>query len=140
MIGCYVHQYELRRSDRAAYGEHLIERLAVQLKELGIPRTDVRELRRYRRFFLAYPQIRESLTPELAKALPSLPSVGQIRDSLSPELAQSLPPLPSAEEIRDPPSPESRSCRARTIQGDGFHVSDVFVRKIAAAVALRACA
>ncbi len=108
LIGCYVQEYELRGRDRATYGEHLIERLAARLKQRGIPRADTRELRRHRRFFLGYPQIRETVSPELAEALPSLPSAEQIRDSLSPELALGLPRLPSAEEIRDPPSPESR--------------------------------
>ncbi len=96
LIGCYVHQYELRGKDRATYGEHLIERLASQLKERGIPRTDTRELRRYRRFFLAYPQIRETLSPELTTDLPRLPSAETIRETVSPESV-----LPGADLLRN---------------------------------------
>ena len=36
----------------------------------GLARADERELRRYGQLYLAYPQIRESLTPELAAAFP----------------------------------------------------------------------
>ena len=51
-------------------------------------RSEVRELRRYRQFYLAYPQIRESLTPELAKMLP--PGTGaNIRESPTPQLGVS---------------------------------------------------
>ncbi len=89
LIGCYVHQYELGGVDRATYGEHLIESLADRLRERGIPRTDARELRRYRRFFLAYPQIRDSLSPELASTLPRLPPAEGIRDSPGPRSALS---------------------------------------------------
>ena len=31
---------------------------------IGLKRMDVRELRRYRQFYLVYPQIRETLLPE----------------------------------------------------------------------------
>ena len=46
----------------------------------------------YRLFYLTYPQVRESLTPELAKALLPEPDA-EIRETASPELAK--PPLPS---------------------------------------------
>lgn len=85
LIGSYVQEFELEGLDRAAYGEKLIERLAMRLKECGVPRTGARELRRYRLFFLNYPQIGESLTPELALALPPPRSHTQIRESATPK-------------------------------------------------------
>ena len=51
----------------------------------GIPRVDERELRRYRLFYLTYPQIREALTPELQGALPALVEGHEIRETVSPE-------------------------------------------------------
>src|SRR4051794_4436945 len=63
LIGAYIHHYELDGRDRADYGEQLLERIAEQLVRHRIPRTDARELRRYRLFYLAYPQIRETVTP-----------------------------------------------------------------------------
>ncbi|MHC1575400.1 MAG: PDDEXK nuclease domain-containing protein [Candidatus Methanogasteraceae archaeon] len=84
-IGCYIHTYEQNGSDRATYGGQLLENLSSRLKETGLQRIDARELRRYRRFFLVYPQIRESLNPKLTPLLPRK-SENQIRESLTPEL------------------------------------------------------
>lgn len=69
LIGLYIFEYELNGSDRADYGKKIVERLAQQLQSLGISRTKVRELRRYRQFYECYPQIGESLTPQLQNTL-----------------------------------------------------------------------
>lgn len=77
--------------------------------QAGVSRSETRELRRYRQFYLTYPQIRESLSPELARAaaLPHLPAdVRQIRESLSPELASTFPPQTHASESRKPLAPK----------------------------------
>lgn len=87
LIGCYVAEYELRGADRAQYGAKLLENLSDRLTGLGVSRTEERELRRYRQFYQTYPQIRESVPPELTKRLEILaigPS-GAIRESPSPE-------------------------------------------------------
>jgi hypothetical protein len=91
LIGWYIAEYELRGADRAQYGEMLLANLSLQLIATGVSRTEERELRRYRQFYQTYPQIRESLTPELKKklALPTKRSVGQIRESATPESAVS---------------------------------------------------
>ena len=81
LIGLYLHEFEQQGTDRAAYGTELLERVSERLVRDGLDRAAVRELRRYRQFYLTYPQIRESMTPELgALALPA------IRESLTPEL------------------------------------------------------
>lgn len=69
LIGCYIQEYEQNGSDRAKYGQKLLESLTEQLKPYKISRTETRELRRYRQFYQVYPQIRESLTPELQSRL-----------------------------------------------------------------------
>src|SRR3954454_20404650 len=69
LIGCYIAEYELRGADRAQYGEKLLARLSSRLTENGVSRAEERELRRYRQFYQTYPQIRESLAPELIKHL-----------------------------------------------------------------------
>lgn len=86
LFGYYIHAYEQNGTDRAAYGERLLECLAERLKAKNISRTDERELRRYRQFYMAYPQIRDSLSPEF---VPQLPDgwLATIRDSVSPESA-----------------------------------------------------
>ena len=64
LIGLHIAEYEQQGTDRAQYGDTLIERLSDRLILAGVSRAEARELRRYRQFYLTYPQIRESLTPE----------------------------------------------------------------------------
>jgi len=86
LFGHYIHTYEMNGADRAAYGEKLFPQLAKRLQTHGVSRAEERELRRYRQFFLAYPQIRESLTPELVPQLPA-EFLSSIRESATPEFA-----------------------------------------------------
>lgn len=82
LIGAYISQYELGGDDRAAYGERVFEALADRLQASGVTRADARELRRYKRFYEAYPQIRETVTSEFAEVAPlALP---EIRETVSP--------------------------------------------------------
>jgi hypothetical protein len=86
LIGAYIHHYELHGADRADYGDRLLPKLADRLGHAGMVRAQERELRRFRAFYIAYPQIRETLSPE---SLPALAS--PIRETVSPELpAQKL--------------------------------------------------
>jgi hypothetical protein len=64
-------------TDRAQYGDRLIERLSDRLIQAGVSRAEARELRRYRQFYLTYPQIRESLSPELARTLMPQRALGE---------------------------------------------------------------
>ena len=88
LIGFYVQEYELRGADRADYGEKVLGALSERLGALGVSRCEVRELWRYRRFYRVYPQIRESLTPELqSRFLPIEDSPnGVIGETVSPQL------------------------------------------------------
>jgi len=87
LIGFYIAEYEQKGTDRAQYGDRLLERLSIDLLRMGVSRAEERELRRYRQFYTTYPQIRDSLTPELVdKLLPHRELATQaIRDSLAPE-------------------------------------------------------
>jgi len=69
LIGLYIREYEQHGEDRAQYGESLLDRLSEELRRNSIPRSDARELRRYRLFYSVYPQIREALTPEFRSRL-----------------------------------------------------------------------
>jgi predicted nuclease of restriction endonuclease-like (RecB) superfamily len=64
-IGHRIVAFEQHGNDRATYGERLLPALADRLSAAGLKRVDVRELRRFRLFYTAYPQIRETVTPEL---------------------------------------------------------------------------
>lgn len=87
LIGCYVVEYELRGANRARYGGKLLENLTIRLVGLGVSRAEERELRRYRQFYQTYPQIRESVPPELTKHFesPAIALSGPIRESAPPE-------------------------------------------------------
>lgn len=85
LIGLHIAEYEQQGTDRAQYGDKLIERLSDRPIQVGVSRAEARELRRYRQFYLTYPRIRESLSPELAKTLQPQADVGNIRESLTPQ-------------------------------------------------------
>jgi len=76
LIGLHIAEYEHAGQDRADYGMALLAKLSVELRQNQVPRCDERELRRYRQFYQTYPQIRESLTPELASRIPRLTNSG----------------------------------------------------------------
>lgn len=87
VIGFYIYEYEQNGSDRAQYGNMLLEKLALRLQQSGLTRMEERELRRYRQFYLTYPRIREALTPELSGVLPNgRQPATEIRDLMTPEL------------------------------------------------------
>jgi len=87
-IGCHIREYEQNGTDRAEYGENLLDRLAERLDAEGMRRVGPRELRRFRQFYLAYARIWESLTPELKRLLPGGGQLSrEIRDSATPTLA-----------------------------------------------------
>ncbi|MBU3679598.1 MAG: DUF1016 domain-containing protein, partial [Candidatus Kapabacteria bacterium] len=84
-------EYEQMGSNRAVYGERLIEILSNRLSEQGLRRVTPRELRRFRQFYQTYPNIWESATPksltqaglgELATLL--LKRTDHIRESVHP--------------------------------------------------------
>lgn len=56
-FGLYIVEYEQRGSNRAEYGKSLLATIAGELKNRAIPNTDERELRRYRQFYIIYPEI-----------------------------------------------------------------------------------
>lgn len=83
-IGHRIVEFEQNGADRAAYGERLLPALAKRLAAAGLKRVDSRELRRFRLLYTVYPQIRETVTPEL------LVSFGA--GALQPLLGSAIPP------------------------------------------------
>ena len=63
LIGAYIVGYELQGSDRADYGEKLIETISENLAKHKISSVDRRQLYRYIDFYRAYPHIVGSATP-----------------------------------------------------------------------------
>jgi predicted nuclease of restriction endonuclease-like (RecB) superfamily len=93
LIGRHVEEYERLGIDRAKYGEKLMNRLADQLTREGVSRCDRRELYRYRSFYLAYPQIVESLPPQFhpVAADPQKPDRSRLKSG-EPEIVETASP------------------------------------------------
>jgi predicted nuclease of restriction endonuclease-like (RecB) superfamily len=107
LIGRQIEIYERQGTDRAIYGDRLMDTLATRLKKQGWERCDRRELYRFRQFFLTYPRIVETVTPQslfsgdmqplMALLLQSPQAIresvtpeSQIVDSATPQLFQRL--------------------------------------------------
>ena len=117
MTGAWIVEFEQSGNDRAKYGARLLETLADDLASKELKGLDLRTLRDCRKLTVLYPQIRGSLTPELAEAAllsiqpassveiralltdsqvsrttPSKSAPKAIRGSLTPELPTALEP------------------------------------------------
>ena len=58
LMGCYIVEFEQSGEDRAAYGEQLLKKLEQRLKTKGL---NERRFREFRRLYLVYPQLKESV-------------------------------------------------------------------------------
>lgn len=65
VIGWYIVEYEQNGTDRADYGEKLIENLSKNLRQKRLKGYSSIALRTARSFFLTYPQIQQTLSVEL---------------------------------------------------------------------------
>lgn len=75
LTGCYIYEYEQNGEDRAAYGEYLLQRLEARLKMKGMT---ARNMRKYRRLYCVYPQLKNPVNNYLTTHL-------EIRSSLPTE-------------------------------------------------------
>lgn len=75
LMGCYIVEFEQNGEDCAAYGEQLLKKLEQRLKTKGL---NERRFREFRRLYLVYPQLKESVTQYIASQI-------QIRQSLTAE-------------------------------------------------------
>ncbi len=83
LFGLYIVEYEQRGVDRAGlYGKRLIERLSNSLKEANIRGASPTNLRKFREFYLAYPEIRQMLP---VKSLPISEGGREIQQTASVE-------------------------------------------------------
>lgn len=70
LIGGLIVEFEMHGEDRAIYGEKMIPKLAEQLRGRGMAHAHRRDLYRYCDLYRSYPQIVETLSPQLAELLP----------------------------------------------------------------------
>ncbi|OGF46216.1 MAG: cytoplasmic protein [Candidatus Firestonebacteria bacterium RIFOXYC2_FULL_39_67] len=87
IIGMYISEYERVGTDRAKYGDLLMDTLSEKLINNGLSRCDRRELYRYCKFYQIYPQIVESLTPQFVPEMKLIPVKKQKKmESVTPQL------------------------------------------------------
>jgi predicted nuclease of restriction endonuclease-like (RecB) superfamily len=96
LIGYYIVEFEQNGDDRAKYGAKLLEEMAKGIKTKRMKGLNSRALRNCRLFYIAYPQIWQSVTAKLQQfdfnnITPRLIEKLQIRRSLTPELATPQP-------------------------------------------------
>ncbi len=75
LIGWYIITFEQNGEDRAKYGNSLLKKLALSVTIDGVSETN---LKLFRQFYLAYPQISQSVTDELSKLQISQSMTGKL--------------------------------------------------------------
>jgi predicted nuclease of restriction endonuclease-like (RecB) superfamily len=95
LIGLHVEEYERRGIDRAEYGDKLMDRLAETLTKHGVSRCDRREIYRYRQLYLTYPQIVETVTPQLEPLVGEtvLADIHVMPDAAATEIVEATPQI-----------------------------------------------
>jgi predicted nuclease of restriction endonuclease-like (RecB) superfamily len=77
LVGFYIVEFEQKGEDRAAYGKYLLQKLAEKLNQ---PSLSYRNLKLFRQFYNAYPQIGQTITAYFS-SVPfneNLLSIGQL--------------------------------------------------------------
>ena len=91
VIGFYIVEYEQHGNDRAKYGDRLLKRLAESVNKRGINENI---LKNCRRFYLAYPQIKDYLTaisPTASeKSLEKSPTASDKSSQISPTVSDNF--------------------------------------------------
>jgi hypothetical protein len=86
LIGTYIVEFEQHGEDRAAYGSRLIPKLARDLQRRNRRGLSLTNLKSFRQFFQAYPQIGQTLSGF------SLPSLRRPKSQTLSGFCQDLPP------------------------------------------------
>lgn len=74
LIGLYIVEFEQNGEDRAEYGTKLLDNLAKEINSKGL---SGRNLKLYRQFYLAYPQLNQEVNKYLKNVSVSLPLIVQ---------------------------------------------------------------
>ena len=91
LFGFYIVEFEQHGIDRAAYGQQLHKRLAIELQKYSIRGVSDRSLRQYRQFYLTYPQIWQTLSAKFK--LPDFELIRQVDVTSNATTDQDLPAL-----------------------------------------------
>ncbi|MGJ7031336.1 hypothetical protein GGU45_001829 [Niabella hirudinis] len=86
-------EFEQKGRERAKYGQQLLDKIAATVKINGISATN---LKLFRQFYLAYPQISQTLSDELKPPSNTENQIVRIRQTLSDELVPAIQNTPSS--------------------------------------------
>jgi predicted nuclease of restriction endonuclease-like (RecB) superfamily len=101
LVGAWIFEFEQHGSDRAKYGEMLLETLAKDLAAKGL---EIRNLRNCRLLYATYPQIRQTLSAECAELTLKITPKSYITNSA--DTVCRIPATPSPE-FPTPLSPQA---------------------------------
>jgi predicted nuclease of restriction endonuclease-like (RecB) superfamily len=87
-FGLFIVEYEQNGEDRAQYGERLIGRLSASLTERGMKGVSVTALKLCRQFYLAYPEIGQTLSDQFE--IPLQNTVSNVALRLKSSIGQTL--------------------------------------------------
>ncbi len=85
LIGCHIFEYEQQGEDRAHYGNNVVSNIAASLQQQHVPGCSETALKAFRRFYLAYPEIRQTLSAEFKILKNQIDSLSPIRQTVSAE-------------------------------------------------------
>lgn len=85
LIGYHIFEYEQQGKDRAHYGNNVVANIADSLQQQNVPSCSETALKAYRRFYLAYPEIRQTVSAEFKNLKNQIDSPKEIRQTLSAE-------------------------------------------------------
>ncbi|MCD2424856.1 PDDEXK nuclease domain-containing protein [Niabella pedocola] len=96
LIGYYIVEFEQKGYERATYGQQLLEKIAATVKINGISATN---LKLFRQFYLAYPQISQTVSDQLR----SFFQIENQQTTIGQTVSDQLQPLLPAIQNNQPP-------------------------------------
>jgi predicted nuclease of restriction endonuclease-like (RecB) superfamily len=90
-IGAYLVEYEQHGQDRAQYGDKLLSKLAVNLRQQHIKGLGQTNLKLFRQFYMTYPHIGQTVSDQLPTNVQN--GIGLLQSSTSPTPPNTLQTL-----------------------------------------------
>ena len=109
LFGYFIQEYELNGSDRAKYGEKIVQNLAKLLRSAQVPSSSYRHLKLCRQFYQAYPYIGQSALAQFENIIQNrqLQMIKPIGQAVIAQLENSDIPARSAKNLKSPHSNEN---------------------------------
>lgn len=90
LIGYHIFEYEQQGEDRAQYGDNIIPNIAESLQQRRVPGCSKTALKIYRKFYLVYPEIGQTLSDEFKTLKNQIDSQTKIGQTVSDQFKDRL--------------------------------------------------